>query len=116
MTISPATRDPHRSDDGEHTYDMAFHMNGKWNVLPKGERWSPSKEGGYQHISDLTSRSSSEGLRVETRVGGQSIRLILAAGEPTELITGTGVGESTEDRVPIAILRRRAKSTTVQIV
>jgi hypothetical protein len=29
----------------------------------------------------------------------------------TELITGTGVGESTQDRIPIALLRRRAKNT-----
>src|SRR5206468_2144778 len=35
----------------------------------------------------------------------------LAGDTPTEIITGTGVGETTTDRIPIAVFRRRATST-----
>jgi hypothetical protein len=36
----------------------------------------------------------------------------LAGSEPTEVITATGVGKSTEDRVPAIIFRRNAQKTT----
>jgi hypothetical protein len=40
------------------------------------------------------------------------ITLTLLPTAPTQLITGAGVGESTNDRVPAAIFRRTAANTT----
>ena len=40
------------------------------------------------------------------------VAIRLAGVEPTEVITATGVGKSTEDRIPLAIFRRVARKTT----
>jgi hypothetical protein len=36
----------------------------------------------------------------------------LAGNAPTDLITATGIGKSTEDRVPVSLFRRKARNTT----
>ena len=42
--------------------------------------------------------------------GGKTGWWALAGGEPTTLITGTGVGRHTEDRVPLVVARREGKA------
>jgi hypothetical protein len=109
----------------EHTYDLALHFTGKWTDLLDGRAWSAPKKNGYSVLDDLTTRTIHDAttLTVTFTVTppnnskpnrSQSVgleKLTLLNPEETELITGTGVGESTRDRVPIALLRRRAKNT-----
>ena len=64
-------------------------------------------------LADLTTRTARETISLKCVLGkDHTTSITLATNEPTEVITGTGVGESTRDRVPIAIFRRQAKSTT----
>jgi hypothetical protein len=42
---------------------------------------------------------------------GAETALTVAGGEPTQFITGTGIGASTEDHVPVLLLRRKAQAT-----
>jgi len=92
--------------DKEHVFDIACHLTGKWQTLPAGQPWTPPDIAGYKHIANATTRTSAAGLTVST-----DIALTLAGGAPTEIITGTGIGASTEDRVPVLLLRRKAKET-----
>ena len=96
----------------EHVFDVACHLAGKWNKLPEGQPWTPSGANGYKHITSATIRAGASGMTATTlfEQGGESA-LTLAGGEPTQFIAGTGIGASTEDRVPIALLRRKAKET-----
>ena len=88
-----------------HTLDLAIHLNGQWGKLPEGKPVTlPGKEG-YQHLRDVSARSSADSVTLD-------LGIVLAGGEPTEVITATGVGRSTEDRIPLAIFRRRARQTT----
>jgi hypothetical protein len=107
--------------DEEHTLDLAAHLSGKWNSASPGgpaeERtsthpWKAPDKSGYRVLEALTSRTAASGITLRTQTRNDlSACLTLAGDTPTEVITGTGVGETTEDRIPIAILRRRAKST-----
>jgi hypothetical protein len=91
--------------DAQHTYDLALHLAGKWNDVAAGPAPEfPGREG-YQHFREVKSTDSAV-----LSTGRVSVRL--AASDPTQTIVATGPGKSTEDRVPIAIFRRKARQTT----
>lgn len=85
----------------EHTYDLATHVNGRWKDRPAGEKIALPASEGYQHLLDVSAVK-----RGSVTLGLEGVSIVLAGNEPTTVITGTGVGKSTEDRVPVAIFRR----------
>ena len=92
--------------DKPHTFDLATHHVGGWLNLPEGKATALPAAAGYQHLKDATVRSAAAGITLGLDAGTS---IVLAANEPTEVITATGVGKSTEDRVPLAIFRRTAQ-------
>ncbi|GIX07392.1 MAG: hypothetical protein KatS3mg115_1795 [Candidatus Poribacteria bacterium] len=102
-----------RSEE-EHRYDIAYHQLGEWVELPAGDPWSPPERPGYRYFRDATVRQASGGELVVLRGRVEEDRyatVSLLAEEPTEVITATGIGEHLEDRVPLVLFRRRARST-----
>jgi hypothetical protein len=99
--------------DKPHTFDLALHINGKWRAPVSGTAPAlPAKEG-YQHFRDAAALKTTAGASLSVDVNPNwPIAIRLAGPEPTEVITATGVGKSTEDRVPLAIFRRVARKTT----
>lgn len=103
----------HVAADAPRTLDLVCHVAGSWRNLPEGAAFSPPSEPGYQHVRDATTRTSDAGFALDVAgPDGTPARLMLAGGAPTEAITGTGVGKSTADRVPVAVFRRVARETT----
>lgn len=98
--------------DSQHTFDIVCHHNGHWLNLPAGEKFSLPQYNGYQHLKDVTSRqiNDSVSLMLDIKDGWHSA-IVLADNEPTQIITATGVGNNTEDRIPIVIFRRVAQKT-----
>lgn len=93
--------------DRDRTLDLAMHLEGSWEQVPAGEPWSVPEADGYRYLRDSTTRTSETttlGLRVSDALRAS---VLLASGEPTEIITATGVGDHTEDRVPVVVFRRR---------
>jgi hypothetical protein len=96
----------------ERTLDLAVHLRGAWEGLPAGTAWAPPEKEGYRYLKDATSRPAGDGASLA--VNGKDdlrIALVLAGGAPTEAITATGIGAHADDRVPVAIFRRKASST-----
>jgi hypothetical protein len=93
--------------DKTRTFDLAAHVVGRWVGLPLGEPLKLPNTAGYQHLQNATVRDATAGAAVSVD-GGVSI--ILAQSD--QLITATGVGASTEDRVPVAIFRHTGDSVT----
>ena len=93
--------------DKQHTYDLATHVNGRWKTRPSAEKVTLPATGGYQHLLDVSAYKGDGAT-----LGLDGVSIVLAGNEPTTVITGTGVGKNTEDRVPIAIFRRVAQDTT----
>ena len=100
--------------DKPHTLDIAYHQSGAWGDL-KGTEWKAPSKPGYMHLKDTTSRVTSDGvlLAVQANDGKGGISIGLAGGDATEVITATGVGKSTEDRVPVVIFRQKAAETCI---
>jgi hypothetical protein len=98
--------------DRERTLDVAVHLRGAWEGLPAGEAWLPPAKEGYRYLMDATTRPGGDGASLAVKVRDDwRAALALAGGAPTEVITATGIGAHAGDRVPVALLRRRAQST-----
>jgi hypothetical protein len=95
------------TSDKPHTFDLATHVAGKWVNLPLGEGVTLPGSAGYQHLKEAAVRSAPNGMTLATDSG---VAISLAGNQPTEVITATGVGKSTEDRVPLAIFRRTGQA------
>jgi hypothetical protein len=94
--------------DKPHTFDLALHVNGKWHTAVSGPAPAlPAKEG-YQHLRDLAAVKTTTGASLAV----DPVAIRLAGSELTEIITATGLGKSTEDRIPAVIFRRNAQKTT----
>lgn len=92
--------------------DLVGHAAGQWSGLPAGDAFSPPDLPGYRYMKDATTRRGDGGAALTVDRGRAGpLRFLLAAGEPTEVITATGVGASTADRVPLVIFRRVARQT-----
>ena len=96
----------------EHVFDIACHLTGAWQTLPAGAPWTPPEVTGYRHIAAATLRASPAAQSFSTLISkGTATALTVAGGEPTQYIAGTGIGASTEDHVPVLLLRRKAQAT-----
>ncbi len=98
--------------DAPHLYDLAYHNDGLF-VEPQGSRFEVPDKPGYSYLRDTRATVSSALLQLKFDLGGENpVWWAMAGGEESTLITGTGVGKHTEDRVPLIIVRRAARSTT----
>ena len=94
--------------DKSHTFDLAVHYAGHWTKPAGSDKPQLSSKEGYQHLRDLAALTTSEPTTLQL----DTATLNLAGNEKTQIITGTGIGKSTEDRIPIAIFRRNALQAT----
>ena len=100
----------HVAADRPRQLDIVYHQRGGWRDLPAGSAWQPSQSPGYQHLRDGTVRQTDRPVSLQL-AGKRKGTITLAGGSATEVITATGVGRSTADRVPVLILRRQARQT-----
>jgi hypothetical protein len=98
--------------DAPHTLDIAWHHKGAWDEPPAGKPWELPDVDGYKHLKDVTIRAANPGASLAINVTHDwKSRIILGGNEPTQVITGTGIGANTNDRVPVVIFRRQAKNS-----
>jgi hypothetical protein len=98
--------------EDERTLDIAYHNRGAWDTLPDGTDWIPPDKPGYEYLRSATVREVEEGIDLFVGAGETHRKSIsLMAGEPTQVITTTGLERHAEDRVPMVIFRRHAKET-----
>lgn len=95
-----------------HTLDIVYHQRGIWKNKPDGTSWTVPGDKGYRYLKDAVSSTVSDAFSGTITVADNlTTALSVHAGEPTEIITATGVGNSTEDRIPLMIMRRKAGRT-----
>jgi hypothetical protein len=101
------------SADKPHTFDLATHCNGQWLQPPPGAAIALPTKNGYQHLKAAT-LCRTDGTLTQTFVQTTNWRssITLAGGEPTDIITDAGVGNSVTDRIPMTIFRRKATQST----
>jgi hypothetical protein len=101
--------------DREHTFDLAFHSPGKVKPPAGAQPFTTPDKPGYSYLRDLRALDSAAGLQLNFESNTKlTTQWTMAGGEPTTFLVGTGVGAHTEDRVPLVVARRKAKSTALR--
>lgn len=98
--------------DQPRTLDLAYHNHGTLTAPADARPFTVPNKAGYSYLRETKSVTTTSGLALRFEQKGQRVQWKMADGEPTTFITGTGVGQHTEDRVPLVIARRPAKETT----
>lgn len=91
--------------------DIAYHQVRAWENLPAGEAWKAPKVNGYKYIESANLFKARNGFKLELNANKIHTAVWLAPGEPTDVITGTGIGANTTDKVPMSLFRRTAAQT-----
>lgn len=101
-------------DGREHQYDWLYHNKGNTvtSTLPREEIALGDSPAGYAYLEDIRSFKSRNGEPLVVNFQGEEVRVHMKmAGEPgDELFLATGPLRSVEDRVPMAIVRRKGKT------
>jgi len=96
----------------KRTLDIAYHQRGQWVALQEGTQYTPPRKPGYQCMTDATVREVADNIILRTKLrDGRTASVILMGGQPTQVITGMGIGASTADRVPMVVFRRSSATT-----
>jgi hypothetical protein len=94
------------SGTAPHTYDLAYHNRGTFDVQPTGSRISMPSLPGYMHLQNtVTAEARGSFSTVFNLDGGLSTRFTTIVPSGGQIILGTGVGKNRSDRVPMVLLR-----------
>ncbi len=98
------------TSDRPRQLDVAVHLGGVWTHLPAGRPWLPPPAPGYRRLRDAIILPPSNRVTLAVRVPDDDspTQLVAASPDPLSVICAHGVGASSADQVPVAILRRTA--------
>jgi hypothetical protein len=104
-----------RSRDGtSHDFDLIWRPSGRWARKPSGRAVPRDGLRGYRYLANLRSETVGPSCRtLSFLVARDEPRhmTVSASDQGAVLIAGDGPGASTAERTPIAIVRRRSRST-----
>ena len=99
--------------DKPHTYDWAFHVRGRLETnLRLSDHPEPlGTRNGYQHISQVRQADTDRSFTVTWTQGRARLTLKMKGERGTTVFVGQGIGRSPTAKVPMVIVRRKARST-----
>jgi len=101
------------TDGQEHTFDWLYHNLGESVSSPSATQPTDPPEGqGFEYLQDVHVGQADGPVRATITNGEDHVRVTVDAAPGTEVLTGTGVGESVLDRVPLIFVTRRGRSTS----
>jgi hypothetical protein len=96
------------TDGKEHTFDWLYHNLGERITSPDAETAAQAPQGqGFEYLQDVRRGTIGGPARATFVTEGDRVELTLDAREGTELLVGTGPGESVLERIPVAVVTRR---------
>ncbi len=105
------------SSDTEHVYDYPLHIDGECvesSVPLAAQQGALGEKAGYQFITDLRTADVETSITTSWQAGGAPLRLTCQGGEGTHFFVGRSITNNLDRLMPMALLRRRAKSTIFQ--
>lgn len=94
-----------------HIYDVAYHQQGIWDMLPKGETWAVPDKRGYKYLTDATIRKAKGNQILSTKLAtGEKIIISphVPSGASMQIISGFGVFRN-NGKVPTLVFRQNGK-------
>ncbi len=95
-------------DGASHLYDWLYHQRGD-AVSVTGETSATDVAGygvGFEYIDDARVGETARFTRATFQVGADQVQVTVDAGGDAQILTGTGVGKSVEERIPLLFVTR----------
>lgn len=98
----------HATDGQVRTFDWMYHNRGEGIACAQAADAGDAPEGqGFEYIQDVRRGGSDETVRARVAHDGNGIHVLVNGEAGSEILTGTGVGESVLDRVPLIFVTRQ---------
>ncbi len=101
------------SSGDEHTYDWAFHAAGRFSSSLPFKPWDGAL---YPHVENVAEAKTDGDWWARWEIDGAQYTVRMKAAPGTEILTGLGPGKNPADRVPMIVVRRRAKAAVYEAV
>ncbi len=102
----------HATDGATHTFDWLYHQRG--DVVTSSQATQTADVAGYgagfDYIQDARVGSGDGAVHATFAVGADRTQVTIDDSAPVEVLVGTGVGGSVEDRVPLLHVTRSGRS------
>ena len=103
------------SDGKEHTFDWLYHNLGDNIQSDIAQKNADAPDGqGFEYIEDMRKGMTDEPIRATVALDKDRVEIIVNAEADSEVLIGTGVGESIIDRVPMVCITRMGKKLSLR--
>ena len=99
------------STDGKpHTFDWLYHNRGEAITCSAATQKAAAPEGqGFEYVNDVRRGKTDEPIRATVVMEAGRVNVLVNGEIGTEVLIGTGVGESVLDRAPLLVATRRGQ-------
>jgi len=98
------------TDGKPHTFDWMYHNRGDGISSDVARRAGEAPEGqGFEYIEDVRSGEADTTIRATITMDENCVKVTVNGEPDSEVLVGTGVGESIMDRVPLVFVTRRGQ-------
>jgi hypothetical protein len=103
-----------KATDGEiRTFDWMYHNRGEGILSPQAIAEMDAPEGqGFEFIEAVRRGTTDEMIQADVAHGEDHVHVFVNGEEASDVLIGTGVGESVLDRVPLLFVTRKGTSAT----
>ena len=99
------------NDGKEHTFDWLYHNLGDSISSPAATNAESAPDGqGFEYMQDVHHGQTDGPIHATVEMDGPSLEVCANGEEGSEVLIGTGVGESVLHRVPLICITRRGQS------
>jgi len=100
------------TDGKNHTFDWMYHNRGD-RIFSNVARWAnEAPEGqGFEYIEDVRSGETDATIRATVFIDEDRVEVTMNGESDSEVLVGTGAGESIVDRVPLVFVTRGGQET-----
>lgn len=99
------------TDGMDHIFDWMYHNRGESIESPHAQAEGDAPEGqGFEFIESVRCGQTDEIIRANVKQGNNHLHIVVNDGADSEVMVGTGVGESVLDRVPLLFVTRKGSS------
>ena len=99
------------TDGKDHTFDWMYHNLGDGISSTAAQQADQAPEGqGFEYLEDVRRGRTDGPIRATVDVGKDRVQVTVNGEANSEVLIGTGVGESVLDRVPLVFVTRRGQA------
>jgi Heparinase II/III-like protein/Alginate lyase len=99
------------TDGKTHTFDWLYHNRGEGISCSAAAQQATAPEGqGFEYLKEVRRGEADGPIQAKVTMGSDQVRVCVNGQAHSEVLVGSGVGESVLDRAPVLMVTRRGQS------